>query len=70
MLDQLCQPWFVFLEDNLGRDEIIIIIIIICKSRFWILSPQDNRIMVQRAQYKEFLESGLKTRFQWVGQRS
>ena len=40
-----------------------------CKDRFWILSPQGNRIKAQRAQYKEFLKSGLKTRFWWVGQR-
>ena len=34
-----------------------------CNGRFWILSPQGNRIKAQKAQYKEFLESGLKTGF-------
>ena len=36
----------------------------VCRGRFWILSPQGNKIKAQRAQYKEFLESWLKTRFQ------
>ena len=49
------------LEDNLSssmlaRDTY-------CKGRVWILRPQDNKIKAQRAQYKEFLENGLKTRF-------
>ena len=35
-----------------------------CKGKFWILSPKDKRIKTQRAQYKKFVESGLKTRSQ------
>ena len=42
----------------------------ICKGGFWILSPKCKRIKVQRAQYKEFVESGLKTRLKWIGQCS
>ena len=32
--------------------------------KFWILNQKGKRIKAQRAQYKEFVESGLKTRFQ------
>ena len=39
-----------------------------CKGRFWIPNPKGKRIKAQRAQYKEFVESGLKTRLQWIGQ--
>ena len=41
-----------------------------CKGRFWILSPKGKRIKAQRAQYKEFVESGLKTKLQLIGQHS
>ena len=41
-----------------------------CKGRFWILSPKGRWIKGQRAQYNEFIESGLKTELQWIGQRS
>ena len=40
------------------------------KKKNWILSPKCKRIKVQRAQYKEFVESGLKTRLKWIGQYS
>ena len=33
-------------------------------------SPKVKRIKTWRAQYKEFVESGLKTRFPWIGSRS
>ena len=32
-----------------------------CKGRFWLLSPKDQWIQVQRAQYKEFVESEFKS---------
>ena len=41
-----------------------------CKGGFWILVPKGKRTKAQRAQYKELVESGLKTKFQWVRQRS
>ena len=41
-----------------------------CKGRFWVLSLKGKRIKAQSTRYKEFVESGLKTRFQWIGQRS
>ena len=37
---------------------------------FWILSPKDKRIKVQRTQHNEFVESELETRLQLVGQQS
>jgi len=40
------------------------------KGGFWILNPKGKRINDQRAQYNEFIESELKTGFQWIGQRS
>ena len=42
----------------------------VCKSKFWFLSPKGRRTQAQGAQYNEFLESELKTRLQWIGQRS
>ena len=41
-----------------------------CKGTIWILSPKGKRIKGQRAQYNEFVESGLETRFWWTGQCS
>ena len=41
-----------------------------CKGGFWIFSPKDRWIKAQRAQYNEFVESGLKTRLQWLEQHS
>ena len=41
-----------------------------CKGGFWILSPKGKWIKAQRVQYNEFIESGLKTRFQLIRQRS
>jgi len=38
-----------------------------CKGTFWFLSPKDKKIKAQRAQYNEFVESGLETRLQWDG---
>ena len=37
---------------------------------FWILSPKDKRIKVQRTQHNEFVDSELETRLQLVGQQS
>ena len=34
-----------------------------CKGGLWFLSPKDEWIKAQRAQYNEFVESGLKS---WV----
>ena len=31
-----------------------------CKATFWSLSPEGERIKAQRAQYNEFVESGLE----------
>ena len=33
-------------------------------------SPKDKKIKAQRAQHNEFVESGLETILQWVGQQS
>ena len=41
-----------------------------CKGKFWILSLKGKRIKAQRVQYKEFVESKLKIRLQWIGQCS
>ena len=32
-----------------------------CKGRFWFISPKDEWIKAQRAQYNEFVESKLKS---------
>ena len=37
---------------------------------FWILSPKDKRIKVQRTQHNDFVDSELETRLQLVGQQS
>ena len=34
------------------------------------VGSKGKRIKAQKAQYKEFVKGGLKTRFQWIGQRS
>ena len=41
----------------------VCVCVCVCKGSFWILDPKGKRIKAQRAQFKEFVESGLKTRF-------
>ena len=53
--------FFNILLQNLG---------IIPKGGFWILSPKVRWIKTQIVQYNEFVENRLKTRLQWIGQRS
>ena len=48
----------------------IYIYIYICNGRFWFLSPKGRRNQAQGAQHNEFLENGLKTKIQWIRQRS
>ena len=38
-----------------------------CKGGFWFLSPKDEWIKAQIAQYNEFVESGLKLKLDFDG---
>ena len=57
-------------KKSLGGELFEHIYIYICKDTFWFLSPKGKRIQVQRLQHNEFVESGLETKLQWVGQQS